>query len=493
MKNIPTDIVGGSGSIVSSHAGFLPVPLRCVPCGSLSDLEVYIYNPQTQVYSLYRHRKLPFGEKDYQRLLDSQIETVYVSIKDHDIYYHAMENAIGNIIGDPKLQKEKKAEILYSTSLELANQLLEKPPDNQTIARTGNIAQATVQMIMGDKKAFGSLFEISNHDFYTATHTVNVCSMCVMLAIKLGITDQKVLQYVGTGGLLHDIGKVFIPTEILNTKEKLNEQQYKLMQNHVQLGRDHLLEAVPNMPREVIDIVSEHHERIDGSGYPLALKGDEISLMGRLAAVVDTFDAMISVRPYRDYSFSVGDALDFLEHGGKKQYDAEIVHSFSQFIESTINDIQSKTETDTKDIDGVFVEKESPKDVSELHSVTQYYFRIPVIIRNICKVGGQVQKGPEEKMIAHKICCDTIGFLSPRSFAVNQLIYITSNLFEKIRLTALVAVVLGCKAHGDGWFSVEAKFIKRQDPAMLCKIRELTSVSEITEIKATMPILHGNS
>ena len=160
---------------ICCQAGYLPVPLHCVPAESLAGLKIYL--PGKGGYSLYSSVNLCFDSEDSRRLLESGVEFVYVSVKDHQAYYRTMENAIETIVADPDFQKEKKAEILYATSMELSNQLLAGPPGKEEVARTANLARATVQLIMNDKGAFGRLYEVFNHDFYTATHMVNVCSL----------------------------------------------------------------------------------------------------------------------------------------------------------------------------------------------------------------------------------------------------------------------------------------------------------------------------
>lgn len=420
------------------QAGFLPVPLKHVPPASLAELEVYLYNSQIHNYSLYRHPDLPFGKKDYLRLQDSGVDFVYVSVRDHQAYYRTMETAIQNIVDDSDIQQEKKAEILYSTSMELANQLLEVPPGKEEIERTSRLARASVRMIMNDKKAFSGLFDVFNHDFYTATHMVNVCSSSISLGLKMGLVEPEILQSIGTGALLHDIGKIFIPIELLNSKEKITPAQKEILNSHVEKGYNHLIKVMPDLPRDVISIILEHHERIDGKGYPNGLKSDQLSSMGRLAGIVDSFEAMTSVRPYREHTFSVGDALQEIEDGTPDKYDLDILRAFASMVESAITDEQDN--------------------------------------------GGKLTLGSPEKIIAHKITCSSIAVLSPRAVQLDQNIHISSPIFNKINLTKMTAVVTRCQDHGDGWFSVEAQFHVPQSPKSIAELKNVTTVREISPL-----------
>ncbi|MBN2375981.1 MAG: HD domain-containing protein [Sedimentisphaerales bacterium] len=460
---------------ICSQAGYLPIPLRCVPAQSLVEFKIYLAGKDG--YSLYSNLDSGFGPRDSQRLLENGVEFVYVSVKDHQAYYRTMEDTIENIVADPNIQQEKKSEILYATSIELSNQLLAAPPGKEEIKRTANLARATVQLIMKDKGAFGSLCQAFNHDFYTATHLVNICSMTISLAQKMGLMDVQILQQLGTGGLLHDIGKIFIPPEILNSVNPLTAQEYEIIQSHVNRGRQHL-EKIMDLPSEMLAVVAEHHERIDGSGYPKGLKHDQLSPLGRLAGIVDTFDAMTSVRPYRSHTFSVGDALQEIEDNTPQKYDVDILHAFASMMEDAVpsdNDPEEKTSNSKKKVQTPTINLSGPKH-------TQYYFRIPIVVQRLSKIRDKITLGPKEKMISHKISCLRLGFLSNHPFKSDQNIYITSEKLSAIGMDKLTAVVINCHDHTGGWYTVDAKFHKPQSPEIIEKIKTITDVREISAL-----------
>lgn len=431
------------------QAGFLPVPLNCVPYESLSELDLYLNNGTD--YVLYRNIGIQFGLKDYQRLLESGIESVYVSVREHQQYHQALERSLEAIVADPEIQQEKKAEILYSTSLEIANQIILEPPAKREIDRTESLVHSTVKMIIQNDTAFGQLFSVSNHDYYTATHMVNVCSSVVYLGWKMGLLQEDFLQKIGVGAMLHDVGKMFISAELLNTEEKFTEDEYKQIQSHVQLGCEHLA-RVASLPPESMMVVAEHHERMDGSGYPLGLQGGEISLAGRLAAVVDTFEAMTSVRPYRKHTFSVEDALEYLEYGAPRKYDQEIVTVFKGLMLETLDLKGGRTNYDShKEFLGKITDDKRAK-----RGATRYYFRIPAYIRTIKRVEEELKLGPAKSIIIHNMSSSGLGLLSCRPMKPDQNICITIPILGKP--IHLIALVVRCYDHGDGWYTVGAKF-----------------------------------
>lgn len=348
------------------------------------------------------------------------------------------------------------------------------PPGKDKIDRVENIAHATTKMILNDRQAFRELLDVSSHDFYTSTHMVNVCGITIKLANELGLTDQRFLQRLGTGSLLHDIGKIFIPNEILNTTHKLSDEQYKIICTHVDLGMNHL-KSVTNPPQEVIDVVYEHHERLDGSGYPRGLKRNEISQLGRLAAIVDTFDAMTSVRPYRGHTFSVDDTLQHLVEGSSEKYDAEMVDAFTTLIKKNIPKEKADTSSlpnDNNDISCSGDEKYLLK--------TRFYFRAPVEVKRIILIGDRVTSGPPDKIIAHKISSAEIGLLSPTPYPTEQNILINCSQFEQIGMKNIIAKVASCQNHNDGWYTLVVQLHQPLDAgkiknlkALLLKLREV--------------------
>ncbi|MBN1765602.1 MAG: HD domain-containing protein [Sedimentisphaerales bacterium] len=457
------------------QAGYLPVPLGCVPVESLSGLEIYLATGDG--YSLYSAVDLDFNKDDSQRLLNSGVEFVYVSVRDHKVYYRTMENALQNIIADPKIKEEKKNEILYATAMELSNQLLTIPPGKKEVERAVNLARATVQLIMKDKNAFQRLYEAFNHDFYTSTHLVNVCGMTISVAQKMGLTDMNILQNLGTGGLLHDIGKIFIPHEVLNNPGALSPDQFEFMKTHVDRGFEHLTKVM-ELTAETQAIILEHHERMDGSGYPRGLHHDQLSSLGRLAGIVDTFDAMTSVRPYRSHTFSVAEALQQIEDDAPAKFDSEIVHAFASMVQNIIpvdESEKTKTSPSCKEKQSVTMDASGP-----IH--TQYYFRIPVVLQRLHKIKDKLILGPQEKVIAHKISCLSLGLLSDRPFELDQNICIVDTKLQSIGLGRLLAVVIRCQDHSDGWYTVDAKFHKPQPPEVIEKLKTITVIREVSHL-----------
>lgn len=174
---------------------------------------------------------------------------------------------------------------------------------------------------------------VEARDPYTAGHQANVSRLAGEIAEKMGL-DKKRVQWVKTAGMLHDIGKVSIPAEILSKPGKLNELEWSLIKNHPLLGREILSEVYLGGP--ISEIVLQHHEKMNGSGYPNGLKGEEILLEARIIAVADVIEAMSSHRPYRA-SRGLEEAIREIVMNSGELYDPAVVKACIQILESGFN------------------------------------------------------------------------------------------------------------------------------------------------------------
>ncbi|RKP46292.1 HD-GYP domain-containing protein [Cohnella endophytica] len=146
----------------------------------------------------------------------------------------------------------------------------------------------------------GLFASLQAKDDYTYRHNIAVSVISNLLGTWMGLDHQEILQLT-TAALLHDVGKMLIPLEILNKPGKLNEQEYEVMKNHTVLGYELIKETVGANHRQAI-VALQHHERMDGSGYPLGIDKDKLDLFSRIVSVADVFHAMTSMRVYRDPS-----------------------------------------------------------------------------------------------------------------------------------------------------------------------------------------------
>ena len=170
------------------------------------------------------------------------------------------------------------------------------------------ISENILQDIIAQQKNLVQLTDIRLHDTYTFAHSVNVAILSSLLGVLLKLSREEQIKLT-LGGLLHDIGKITVPYEILTKAGHLTDDEWSVMQGHPEAGRQRLKKMFPN-DTLLSTIALQHHEHIDGSGYPNHLKGEQIHRYGRIVAIADVYDALTSVRPYkRAYTPSVAHRL----------------------------------------------------------------------------------------------------------------------------------------------------------------------------------------
>jgi len=171
---------------------------------------------------------------------------------------------------------------------------------------------------------------IETRDPYTSGHQKRVASLATSIAKEMGLDNDKI-ECIKIAALIHDIGKINLPTSILTRPGRLSEIEYDMIKTHAQLGHDMISRV--EFPWPIADIMLQHHERIDGSGYPGGVRGKHIVLEAKILAVADVVEAMASHRPYRP-SLGINKALEEINRGRGKLYDPKVVDACTKLIKN---------------------------------------------------------------------------------------------------------------------------------------------------------------
>lgn len=185
-----------------------------------------------------------------------------------------------------------------------------------------------VALLESNSSALINVTRLKSKDEYTFTHSVAVCALMINLGRELGMSKDAV-EGSGVAGLLHDIGKVHIDPAILKKEAPLTIAERMEVVRHPQLGHE-ILTSEPGVPAAAIDACLHHHERLDGSGYPYGLRGDSISLVARMTAICDVYDAATSDRPYRRGSAPVTAITEMA--GNPEHFDPDILFRFMRSV-----------------------------------------------------------------------------------------------------------------------------------------------------------------
>ncbi|MCL2717886.1 MAG: HD-GYP domain-containing protein [Lachnospiraceae bacterium] len=179
----------------------------------------------------------------------------------------------------------------------------------ESIEKIDDLSQTLVDIIYGDENVGISLDELKCSDEYTFKHSLDVAAISIMIGKMLGLSEQE-LKDLSTAGLLHDLGKTRIPSDILNAQRKLTDIEFKMMKTHPVYGYQNIME-IKTIPDHVKLGVLQHHEKWSGNGYPQKLPGDKICLFARILTVADVYDALVTARPYKA-AFSPSHAVEMM-------------------------------------------------------------------------------------------------------------------------------------------------------------------------------------
>ena len=195
--------------------------------------------------------------------------------------------------------------------------------------RIMKIAEQIVDEILARKDSVVNLIDIKTYDAYTFFHCVNVAVLCVVIGLGTDLPRYELVD-LAYSSLMHDIGKVFIENAIINKPGKLTDDEYATIKTHSREGYRYIKDKYLT-PEIVARGVLDHHERVDGRGYPDGKRGKEISLFGRIIGVADVYDALISDRPYRKGLFPV-EAVEYIQGGSGSNFDFDVVSMFSRKV-----------------------------------------------------------------------------------------------------------------------------------------------------------------
>jgi len=231
----------------------------------------------------------------------------------------------------PLASEIEEARAAYRDGSELIEQVLADVQHGRVIDTRAchGVVKRNLASMLRNESAMLWLIRLKSKDLYTSLHCLSVSIMAMGFGNHLGLADDK-LQLLGMAGLLHDVGKMRIDPEILNKPGKLTAEEFDLIKRHPAFGLE-ALQAQPGIPQAALQAAYGHHERLDGTGYPLGSGPSQIAYMTRIITIVDAFDAITSHRAY-DYARPVQSAFEILRSASGRQFDEELVREFIRWL-----------------------------------------------------------------------------------------------------------------------------------------------------------------
>lgn len=197
------------------------------------------------------------------------------------------------------------------------------------VSEAAPLVEEISQSITRNPEAFLNLARLKTKDDYTYMHSVAVCALMIALGKQLGLNSAD-LKEVGLAGLLHDVGKMMIPDDILNKPGKLTDEEFEIIKGHPMKGWE-LLHGSPDITATALDVCLHHHERVDGKGYPDKLSGDKLTLFARMGAVCDVYDALTSNRCYKN-GWEPADTIRKMAEWKDGHFDERVFQAFVKTI-----------------------------------------------------------------------------------------------------------------------------------------------------------------
>lgn len=299
-------------------------------------------------HPFWRTKFIIEDSNDLQLVLAGSIREVWINTEEgldveHGQPAEEAESRVAEALAHGEVADEKVERVSIQNEMDRAGKIVAKAKQAVTSmfqeVRMGRALDAQDALplveeisnsVMRNPGALISIARLKNKDEYTYMHSVAVCALMISLARQLGM-GEEVTRKAGLAGLLHDVGKMAIPDEILNKPGKLTDEEFNIVRNHPVAGYEILLES-KGMDTVVLDVCRHHHEKVDGGGYPDDLKDDHLSIYARMGAVCDVYDAITSNRPYKEGWCPAESLRRMAEWCKDGQFDSRIFQAFVKSV-----------------------------------------------------------------------------------------------------------------------------------------------------------------
>ena len=298
----------------------VPIAVETLGFGSPCVLNLYLRPTADGKPVLYRAKSLAMTPADVRVLLARNVRTLYIHaecLDEYEIYLREQVLSSGAATSDAR----------YCALRDVNRAVLLDAMRHNHVGRMVDLAvefgTELAGMFSSEEGLSAHLFGVLRHDYYTYTHVTNVCVYSLALAHALGVRGRDELTAIATGAILHDVGKRHIPATILNKRQKLTNDEIRVVQRHPRDGFVDLCDRA-DLSRSQLMMVYQHHEKLNGTGYPTRAVAAEIDDWAKICAVADVFDALTSHRPYRA-PMPLADVLEHLDNGAGTAFDKEMI------------------------------------------------------------------------------------------------------------------------------------------------------------------------
>ena len=311
---------------------YIPISVATLLPTSVVGLDLFQEESKQHRFALYRGAEYPLTLDDLQRLRARGVSRLFIA-KDARRKYQKYLRKLATSVGKSNIPVSARAGALNEVVRDVLQSAFTSRDTNQAVSAAEKLGLLATEIITQDEFSANDLFDVLHHDYATFTHSTNVAFYCGLLASELGFSRSEIEQ-VTTGGLLHDLGKLDIDEAILSKPGKLDEDEYRKIKMHPLTGFRKIAFRSDLNEGQIL-MAYQHHERLDGKGYPVGIVDDEIHPWARLCAVVDVFEALTSHRPYRT-PMTHSKAIAILKRDSGSAFDPEILKCWISTIQRVL-------------------------------------------------------------------------------------------------------------------------------------------------------------
>ncbi len=307
---------------------YRPVHTSCINPEKFPQVALYMQSGSNLV--LYKPADRQITAADLQRLARNQVEHLYINAGSIREVCDFLEDNIADLLGDNDIATPIKGQLLSQVAMNYVMDIFEMPDKLSNQDRCRNLVRHLMQFITGNKNSLEALQSVVSHDFYTFAHSVHVASLSLLVHAEVfGLTPDE-LEDVGIGGILHDVGMIFVPSGILEKTDILTSFEYNLIKKHAERGYE-CLRDLGGFSDITLAAVRYHHERNNGEGYPFQLAGDSIPRTAQVTAICDVFSALTSNRAYKK-AMAKDEAINLMQSVGKDVFSPKLLAKFKEVV-----------------------------------------------------------------------------------------------------------------------------------------------------------------
>jgi HD-GYP domain-containing protein (c-di-GMP phosphodiesterase class II) len=312
-------------------ADYRPVAIATLRKAANFTFDLYLLPEEKKRPKLYREKNVDCTPSDFDRLVSAGVTTLCIAA---DMLGAYREHLKRHVLNDESIPLGNRFALLKEAARKTFLEAMHNADTDGIAAIATDMGQQLASLLNRNDLLLGDMVGVMLHDYSTYTHMTHVSTYSVLLARQMGIADTQQLAEIGAGGLLHDIGKRFISSEILTKPGKLDADEWQLVRDHPRCGFSQLCMR-NDLSWGALMMVYQHHERCGGGGYPVGSVGEEIHPWAKICSIADVFDAMTSRRSYHDAA-ARADVLRQLQEQAGAIFDKEMVQCWTAMVENSV-------------------------------------------------------------------------------------------------------------------------------------------------------------